>query len=72
MAATTRAGVIVSFDVSPYTAVVQMKGSLSAYLSDVPVARNIASGEMSVGRQVAVLFIDIHNFEDAVVIAVWV
>ncbi len=65
------AGKVISFDAGAYTAVIQMSGSLSVYLSDVPVARNIASGDMVAARRVAVLFIDTSNVENAVVIAVW-
>jgi hypothetical protein len=50
---------------------VQLIGSLSVYLDNVPTSRAIATAEMTVGRNVAVLFIDPSNFSDAVVIAVW-
>jgi hypothetical protein len=50
---------------------VQLIGSLSVYLDNVPTSRAIATAEMTVGRNVAVLFIDPSNFSEAVVIAVW-
>jgi hypothetical protein len=50
---------------------VQLIGSLSVWLDNVPASRAIASGDMIAGRTVAVLFIDPSNFSDAVVIAVW-
>jgi hypothetical protein len=50
---------------------VQIIGSLSVYLENIPTSRAIASGDMVTGRNVAVLFIDPSNFSDAVVIAVW-
>ncbi|MCX5995531.1 MAG: hypothetical protein NTV59_05990 [Chloroflexi bacterium] len=49
----------------------QIIGSLSVYLDNVPTSRAIPTAEMVVGRNVAVLFLDPSNFLDAVVIAVW-
>ena len=66
-----RRGEVKSFDSGAYTATVQVAGSLSVWLSDVPVARNIASGEMVAGRSCAVLLFDDTNPQDAVVIAVY-
>jgi hypothetical protein len=67
-----RRGEVKSFDGTAYTATVQLAGSLSVWLSDVPVARNIASGEMVAGRRCAVLSFDAGNPQDSVVIAVYV
>ncbi len=67
-----RRGEVKSFDGTAYTATVQLSGSLSVWLSDVPVARNIASGEMVAGRRCAVLLFDEGNHQDAVLIAVYV
>ena len=66
-----RRGEVKSFDGGAYTATVQVAGSLSVWLSDVPVARNIASAEMVAGRRCAVLLFDEPNPQDAVVIAVY-
>lgn len=66
-----RRGVVKSFNSGSYRATVQVAGSLSIWLADVPVARNIASGEMVAGRSCAVLFFDEQNPQDAVVVAVW-
>ena len=41
------------------------------YLEDVAVARNVASGEMVVGRKVTVVFFDENNPKEAVVTAVY-
>jgi len=41
------------------------------WLEDVPVSRGIPTGEMITGRNVAVLFLDPGNPDDAVVVAVW-
>lgn len=64
-------GVLKLFDPGSYTAAVQLPGSLSAWLTDVPVSRAIASGELSAGRSVALLFFDSGNPKDCVVVAVW-
>lgn len=66
-----RRGDLKSFDSGAYLATVQLAGSLAAWLSDVPVARNIAASEMVAGRHCAVLFFDEPNPQDAVVIAVY-
>ena len=60
-----------SFDSGNYTATIQISGSGKTYLEDVPVARNLPVAEMSVGRELAVIFFDAHNVKDAVVIAVY-
>ncbi len=64
-------GVLRSFDAGTYTASVQLVGSLSAWLTGVPVARNIAAADLVAGRNVAVLLFDLGNPNDAVVAAVW-
>jgi len=69
---TVRRGVLKAFDSGAYTATVQVAGSLAVWLTDVPVARNIATAEMVVGRSCAMIFFDEPNPEDAVVIAVYV
>ena len=60
-----------SFDSGNYTATIQISGSGKTYLEDVPVARNLPVAEMSVGRELAVIFFDEHNVKDAVAIAVY-
>ena len=64
-------GVLRSFDSVAYKASVQLAGSLSVWLKDVSVARNIAISELINGRNVAVVFFDVSNPDDAVVFAVW-
>lgn len=64
-------GVIQSFDSGTYEAAVQIKGSLSVWLGEVAVARNIPSGEMVAGRNCAVIFFDETNPADAVLVAVY-
>ena len=64
-------GILKAFDSGTFLASVQLIGSLSVYLDNIPTSRAIASADMVTGRNVAVLFIDPSNFLDAVVIAVW-
>ena len=66
-----RRGEIKAFDSGSYTATVQMAGSLAVWLEGVPVARNIASSEMTAGRRCAMLFFDEANPKDAVIVAVY-
>jgi len=60
-----------SFNATAYTATVQIVGSLSAWLQDVPVSRAIPSAEMVAGRACALLLLDPSNPQDSVVVAVW-
>lgn len=64
-------GTLLSFSSGSYTAAVQVAGSLSSSVAAVPVSRGIASGEMQVGRRVAVAIFDAGNPVDAMVIGVW-
>ena len=63
-------GTLKGFDSTNYRAEVQLAGSMAAYLDNIPVARNIASDQMAVGRHV-ILAIPGGNPKDACVIAVW-
>ena len=64
-------GVLQSFDSGTYLATVSMAGSLSVWLEALPVSRAIADTAMVAGRNVAVIFFDASNPNDAVVCAVW-
>jgi len=64
-------GILKSFNSGTYLATVQIEGSLSVWLENIPTSRAIASGDMVAGRNVAVLFHDAGNPSDCVVIAVW-
>jgi hypothetical protein len=66
-----RRAILRGFDAGTYMATVQVAGSLSTYLTGVPVARNIAAGELFNGRNVALLLFDPSNPNDMVVCAVW-
>jgi len=63
-------GTLKSFNSTDYRAEVQLAGSIAAYLDNIPVARNIASDQMTAGRHVIVA-IPGDNPRDACVIAVW-
>ena len=64
-------GILKSFDSNTYLATVQIAGSLSVWLENIPTSRAIPASEITTSRNVAVLFIDSGNPSDCVVIAVW-
>ena len=66
-----RRGVVKSFNSVTYKATVQVAGSLSVWLEEVPVARNIPSGEMVVGRRCALIFFSETDPRDALVVGVY-
>ncbi len=66
-----RKGVLKSFNSGAYTATVQLASSYKVYLEDVVVARNLPTAEMTVGRNVGVVFFDEYNVKEAVVVAVY-
>ena len=66
-----RRGVVKGFDSGSYRATVQVAGSLSVWLGEVPVARNIPSSEMLSGRSCALIFFDETNPGDGVLVAVY-
>ncbi len=68
---TIKKGIIKTFSSSTYKATVQMEGSLSVWISSIPVARNISSSQMTTGRRCAVLFFSEENKNDAVLFAVY-
>lgn len=71
--AQVRDGILRVWNVGPYTADVQLTGSLPAYVTAVPVSRGLPSAEMVPGRRCAVaLFDDGSNPQSAVVFAIYV
>jgi hypothetical protein len=66
-----RKGILRSFSAGSYTATIEIFGSQKSYLTSVPCARNLDSGEMSAGRKVVIVFFDDNNANDAVVVAVY-
>ena len=65
-------GEVKAFNAGDHTATVQIAGSLSVWLKDVKVARNIPASEVVAGRSCAVLFFDEANHHDAAIIAVYI
>jgi hypothetical protein len=63
-------GILKTWDSANYKAGVQLAGSMAAYLDNIPVARNIAADQMTVGRHV-ILAIPGGNPKDACIIAVF-
>jgi hypothetical protein len=68
---TIKKAIIKTWSSGTYTATIQMTGSAKGYLEGVPVARNMPSAEMIIGRKVAVIFWDKTNSSEAVIVAVW-
>lgn len=62
---------LISFDAGTYTAVVREVGSLSVHLTGVPVARDIAAGEMIAGRYCVMAVFDEFNPGDNVIAGVF-
>jgi hypothetical protein len=65
-------GVLRAWDNVNWKADVELAGSTRHRLLAIPVARNIASAEMTTGRNVAVAFFDESSPADAVVVAVYI
>jgi len=63
-------GTLKTWDSVNYQAGVQLAGSITTYLDNIPVARNIASSQMVTGRHVLVAIPE-DNPKDAIVLAVW-
>ena len=66
-----RKATLKAFDSGSYKATVQLDGSLTTYLTGVPVSRAIPTAEMVAGRTVAVLFFSPDNPDDAMVTGVY-
>jgi len=60
-----------AFDAGTFKARVTLKGSLQMSLSDVPVSRAIASGDMTAGREVTLVIFDDTKATDARVVGVY-
>ena len=64
-------GVVVLFDGTGYTAVVELRGSRVARLAGVPVSRAIAAAEMTAGRRALVWLAEDGVVGASCVVAVW-
>ena len=65
-------GILKSYDSGTRLATVQIMGSLTNWLADIPTSYAIANADMVTGRYVAVLTPDPGKPGDTGVIAVWV
>ena len=66
-----RKATVRSYNAGNNTATVQIIGSLSMYLPNIPVATNISPSLMVAGARVGVLFFDDNNPADACVAFVY-
>jgi hypothetical protein len=64
-------GILKAFDVSSYTASVQLMEATSYALGGIPVVNNVDGSSAIIGAWCAVLFFNDNNPQDAVVIAVF-
>ena len=64
-------GILKEFDSETYLATVQLTGSLSTWLQDIPVSRGIPTDQMITGRSVILYFTTPGDPASAVVMAVW-
>jgi len=64
-------GVLKSYDDTTHRATVQVLGSLTSWLADVPVSHALMATDMVAGRYVAVLTPDPAKPGDSVVVALW-
>ncbi len=64
-------GILKSYASGTHQATVQIVGSLTTWLSGIPVSHGIAAADMVAGRNVAVLTPDPAKPGDSVVIALW-
>lgn len=71
-AGTIHAAVLKAYDAATHTATVQLTGGILLWTGAVPVAQDVASASMVVGRKLAVAVFDDSNPGDAVVLAVYV
>ncbi len=67
---TLKRGIIKSYTASTHKAAVQIAGSLSVWLADIPIATDIAPAEVLAGRECAVLLFTDDNPSDAVVLTI--
>lgn len=64
-------GILKSYDSGTHKASVQIIGSLSLWLDNIPVSQSLAAAEMVAGRSVAVLSLDPGNPADCFVVGLW-
>jgi len=67
-----RRGIVRAYSAGPpKIATVELIGTVTAYVAGIPVAKEIADGDMTAGALVLVVMFDEHNPAQAVVVAVY-
>jgi len=67
-----RRGIVRAYSAGPpKVATVEMVGAMTSSLAGIPVAKEIADGDMTAGALVLVVMFDEHNPGQAVVVAVY-
>ncbi len=64
-------GVVKAFDATNWQADVQLTGSFPTFLTDIAVNRGLNATAIAVGRRCLVVFNDLQNPQDAVLVAVY-
>lgn len=64
-------GVVKAFDATKWLADVQISGSFPTFLSDIAVNRGLDATAITAGRRCVVVFNDLQNPNDAVLVAVY-
>lgn len=64
-------GIVKAFDATKWQADVQITGSFPTFLNGLAVNRGLAANAITVGRQCVVVFNDLQNPQDAVLVAVY-
>ena len=64
-------GVLRNFDATNWQADVQLTGSFPTYLTGIAVNRGLNASAITAGRRCIVVFNDLHNPNDAVLVAVY-
>ncbi len=64
-------GVIRTFDAANWLADVQLTGSFPTFLTGIAVNRGLNATAIAVGRRCLVVFNDLQNPQDAVLVAVY-
>ena len=64
-------GVVKAFDAANWQADVQFTGSFATYLTGIAVNRGLDAAAVTVGRRCVVVFNDLQNPNDSVLVAVF-
>ncbi len=64
-------GIVKAFDAATWLADVQLTGSFPTFLTGIAVNRGLNAPAVTVGRRCIVVFNDLQNPDDAVLVAVY-